>query len=310
MDLDSHPYNMTKIIVWHWNRKVSSLAVTGHILSCECVFLSRGGRRKFSSPKLREAQVQGLKIQTGRLFLCTKSYTSTNVFSPSPHSWHSKGLIQPICSPNKLHLSKRPVSGGEERNHNKRTADFLCQLTVKHVGKTDPNTSLQSWRSTVEMTHMFVDGVSVDQCRADTVREADSAQEVERCEEAHSTHLCYQSVSWLHFACCIEPMEESVLYTWQRVQLRLAATWESYTRKMSKQIRWKEAADFQSLGCFQESGLRFSAAEDNVDQAGWSHSRSTQTLPFSPPPLCSQRRGTHSCIPDTMADLGKETEGD
>lgn len=39
-------------------------------------------------------------------------------------------------------------------------------------------------------------------------------------------------------------------------------------KKMSKQIRWKEAADLQSLGCFQDSGHRFSAAEDNVNQAG------------------------------------------
>lgn len=36
-----------------------------------------------------------------------------------PCAWHSKGLIQSISSPNKLHLSKRPVSGGGgKRNHN------------------------------------------------------------------------------------------------------------------------------------------------------------------------------------------------
>lgn len=39
---------------------------------------------------------------------------------------------------------------------------------------------------------------------------------------------------------------KALQYAWQRVQLRLVATWESYTRSMSKQIRWKEAGGGQA----------------------------------------------------------------
>lgn len=104
--------NSDKIIVWYNILKQKSIFSRNgpHSLLQACP-LSGGGRYKFSSPKLREAQVQSLKIQTGRLFLCTKSYTSPNVFSPSPYVWHSKGLIHSISSRNKLHLSKHPEEG-------------------------------------------------------------------------------------------------------------------------------------------------------------------------------------------------------
>lgn len=103
-----------------------------HSCSRSCI-LSRGERYKFSSPKLREAQVQSLKIQWGRLFLCTKSYTSPNVFSHSTYAWQRKRLIQLISSPNILHLSKQPVSGWK-RNHKKWQLTFFfsstCQINV------------------------------------------------------------------------------------------------------------------------------------------------------------------------------------
>lgn len=58
------------------------------------LYFQLGRGYKFSSARLREAQVQLLKTQTGRSFLFTKSYTSPNVSSPSAHAGRSKGLIQ------------------------------------------------------------------------------------------------------------------------------------------------------------------------------------------------------------------------
>ena len=98
----------SEITSWNAHTHTRPSALMGHILSHELVFLlSCGGRYKFSSPKLRKAQVQALKIQTGRLFLCTKSYTSKIVFSPPQNAWLSEGLNQHIICPNNLHLSKR-----------------------------------------------------------------------------------------------------------------------------------------------------------------------------------------------------------
>lgn len=73
--------------------------VMGHVPSFFLPFFASlyfqlGRGYKFSSARLREAQVQLLKTQTGRSFLFTKSYTSPNVSSPSAHAGHSKGLIQ------------------------------------------------------------------------------------------------------------------------------------------------------------------------------------------------------------------------
>lgn len=91
---------------------------------------------------------------------------------------------------------------------------------------------------------------------------ADSPQGVERdqSEDAHGVSLFP--------GCTLHVIQRQCAVCAVHMATRLAATWESYTRRMSKQIRWKEAADLQSLGCFQDSGLRFSAAEGNVNQAG------------------------------------------
>lgn len=65
--------------------------------------------------------------------------------------------------------------------------------------------------------------------------------------EIWAKHSSMLSVSYLSFTCYIETIVKSTQCTWQRVQLRIAATRESYTSK-SQQIRWEKAADFQSPG--------------------------------------------------------------
>lgn len=116
------------------------------------------------------------------------------------------------------------MSEREKRNRNKGAADFLFQLTEnQHVSKRDTNPSLLNWKSTGEMRHTFDDGAS----------QMSSAGPM--FEDGQSTHLRCQSVSCLYFTCYIETIVKSTQCTWQRVQLRLAATWESYTRSMSRE---------------------------------------------------------------------------
>lgn len=93
-------------------------------------------------------------------------------------------------------------------------------------------------------------------------------------KDAQTTHLPHPSISCLCFPRYIQTTVKSVQCTWQRVQLRLVSTWESHTRSMSKQIRWG-GAQTSSLWAVSRTA---SAADDNVNQPGWSHSRNTQTL--------------------------------
>lgn len=86
------------------------------------------------------------------------------------------------------------------------------------------------------------------------------------------------------------------------------AAWESYTRRSSKQIRWEEAADFQSLGSFQPFTL--SAAENPSERMeATTRTHKPLLLHLPPPPPQSQWGERHFCIPDTTAHLGKRKRG-